>query len=147
MTEEEKEELNNLVCLLERHHIGSNILFKMENKIQKQQEEIDKLQWLYERAISDVEEADKELKKQQDIIKRKECVIETQLHNEEVLTNQLKKKDKIINEMVGYITTRVWATCPNEDCGANLNCKNKCDIGIEEDCWKQYFERKVENED
>ncbi len=42
MTEEEKKELDNLICTLHTHHIDTNILFKMRDTIQKQQEEIEK---------------------------------------------------------------------------------------------------------
>ena len=61
---------------------------------------------------------------------------------------ECEKKDKIINEIIGFFATRTWATCPNEDCGANLDCENRCsnDDSIYEECWKMYFEREVENE-
>lgn len=60
---------------------------------------------------------------------------------------EIEKKDKIIDEAIGFLATRTWATCPNEDCGANLDCENRCsnDDNIYEECWKMYFERKSEN--
>ena len=65
----------------------------------------------------------------------------------EIVLNLLEKKDKIIDEIIRFLSTRTWATCPNEDCGANLDCENRCsnDDNIYEECWKMYFERKVEN--
>lgn len=65
----------------------------------------------------------------------------------EIVLNLLEKKDKIINEIIGFLSTRTWATCPNEDCGTDLDCENRCsnDDNIYEECWKIYFERKVEN--
>lgn len=64
----------------------------------------------------------------------------------ETVLNLLEKKDKIIDEIIGFLATRTWATCPNEDCGANLDCENRCsnDDNIYEECWKKYFEYKVE---
>lgn len=41
MSEEEKIEINNLKRALEIHHINNEILFKIENLIQKQQIEIE----------------------------------------------------------------------------------------------------------
>ena len=63
----------------------------------------------------------------------------------ETVLNLLEKKDKIIDEIIGFLATRTWATCPNEDCGANLDCENRCsnDEGLYEECWKMYFERKA----
>ncbi len=65
----------------------------------------------------------------------------------ETVLNLLEKKDKIIDEIIGFLATRTWATCPNEDCGTNLDCEKRCsnDDNIYEECWKMYFERKVEN--
>ena len=56
---------------------------------------------------------------------------------------EIKKKDKIIDEIISFLVTRTWATCPNEDCGANIDCKKRCKVDIEEECWKIYFENKV----
>lgn len=59
------------------------------------------------------------------------------------LEEENTKKDKIIDEMAGYIA--IIQECPNENCGANLDCENRCTVNdtIEEECWKMYFERKV----
>ncbi len=56
---------------------------------------------------------------------------------------KIEKKDKIIDEIISFLVTRTWATCPNEDCGANIDCKKRCKVDIEEECWKIYFENKV----
>lgn len=41
MLEEEKNELNNLIYVLETHHINSSILVKMKDLIEKKQKEIE----------------------------------------------------------------------------------------------------------
>ena len=65
----------------------------------------------------------------------------------DVIQTESEKKDKMIDEIIGFLATRTWTTCPNEDCGANLDCEKRCsnDDNIYEECWKMYFERKVEN--
>lgn len=62
------------------------------------------------------------------------------------LQKEIEKKDKLINEIIDYIATRIWATCPNEDYGVDLDCENRCsnDEDIYKKCWKMYFERKIE---
>ena len=59
---------------------------------------------------------------------------------------EIEKKDKIIDEMAGYLA--IIRDCPNADKGANIDCENRCstDDDIYAECWKLYFERKVENE-
>ncbi len=59
MTDEEKKEFNNLIYLLEIHHIETKTLFKMKNLIQKQQEELERYKYLYEKALNDLVQADK----------------------------------------------------------------------------------------
>lgn len=56
------------------------------------------------------------------------------------------EKDKIIDEMAGYIA--IIQDCPNENCGTNLDCKNRCtsDDSLYEECWKRYFKEKVNKE-
>lgn len=54
------------------------------------------------------------------------------------------KQSKVIDETTEYLA--IIRDCPNGDKGANLDCENRCDTGIEAECWKQYFYRKVENE-
>lgn len=60
-----------------------------------------------------------------------------------ILANNDKFKEQMIDEMAGYIA--IIQDCPNENCGANLDCENRCTVNdtIEEECWKMYFERKV----
>ena len=62
----------------------------------------------------------------------------------EQLEQENKKLNKIINEMAGYLA--IIADCPNADKGANLDCENRCsdDDSIYAECWKLYFEKKVE---
>lgn len=64
----------------------------------------------------------------------------------ETVLSELKKKDKIIDEMAEYLS--IIRDCPNKDKGANLDCENRCsnDDKIYAECWKMYFERKVEVE-
>lgn len=58
---------------------------------------------------------------------------------------EMKKKNNMIDKIIGFLATRTWATCPNEDCGANLDCENRCsnDDNIYEECWKMYFENQA----
>ena len=53
------------------------------------------------------------------------------------------EKDKIIDEMAGYIA--IIQDCSNENCGANLDYKNRRtnDNSMYEECWKRYFKEKV----
>lgn len=52
------------------------------------------------------------------------------------------KKDKMIDLMAEEMKKR--ATCPLDDYNYDLDCENKCNNNTKE-CWKQYFERKVED--
>lgn len=63
----------------------------------------------------------------------------------EILT-AYEEKEKIIDEMAGYLA--IIRDCPNENCGANLDCENRCnnDDDLIEECWKMYFERKIKYE-
>lgn len=56
---------------------------------------------------------------------------------------ELEKKDKMIDLMAEEMKKR--ATCPLDDYNYDLDCENKCNNNTKE-CWKQYFERKVEDE-
>lgn len=60
------------------------------------------------------------------------------------LLNLIQKQSKVIDKMAGYLA--IIRDCPNEDMGANLDCENRCNNidEIYEECWKQYFYRKVE---
>lgn len=71
--------------------------------------------------------------------------VETVLNLIQEQQKENEKKDKIIDEAIGFLATRTWATCPNEDCGANLDCENRCsnDDNIYEECWKMYFENQA----
>ena len=51
------------------------------------------------------------------------------------------EKDKIINSMAEYISEH--ADCPCENEGKDLDCEKMCDVRIDRDCWKIYFENKV----
>ena len=65
----------------------------------------------------------------------------------ETLLQLLEKQEKVIDEMAGYLA--IIRDCPNEDKGANLDCENRCNNTDEiyEECWKQYFYRKVEEDE
>lgn len=56
----------------------------------------------------------------------------------------IKEKDKQIDLMVEYINN--IQDCPLENCGVDLDCENRCDNNekLIEECWKIYFESKVE---
>ena len=60
------------------------------------------------------------------------------------LKTELKKKDKIIDLMGEEISKSILNTCPFADYNVDLDCENKCKDYYKA-CWKQYFERKVEN--
>lgn len=64
----------------------------------------------------------------------------------ETLLTAYEEKEKIIDEMAGYLA--IIRDCPNENCGANLDCENRCnnDDDLIEECWKMYFERKIKYE-
>ena len=63
-----------------------------------------------------------------------------------IILNLIEKQQKTIDEMAGYLA--IIRDCPNENCGANLDCENRCnnDDDLVKECWKMYFERKIENE-
>ncbi len=68
-----------------------------------------------------------------------------QLYNRNIkLEQENKKLNKMINEMSGYISNTI--ACPLEVKNANLKCESKCGKILEKECWKQYFEKKVEEE-
>ena len=58
-----------------------------------------------------------------------------------IVLSILKEKDKQIDSMVEYISEH--ADCPCENEGKNLDCEKMCDVRIDRDCWKIYFENKV----
>ena len=60
------------------------------------------------------------------------------------LEQENNKQSKIIGEMAEYLA--IIRDCPNEDKGANLDCENRCsnDDSLYAECWKQYFEKKVD---
>ena len=62
------------------------------------------------------------------------------------LEQENNKQNKIIDEMAEYLA--IIRDCPNEDKGANLDCENRCsnDDSLYAECWKQYFEKKVDEE-
>lgn len=64
----------------------------------------------------------------------------------DIVLNLIEKQQKTIDEMAGYLA--IIRDCPNENCGANLDCENRCnnDDDLVKECWKMYFERKIENE-
>ena len=72
---------------------------------------------------------------------------ETLLKYIDQLEQENDTQNKIIDEMAEYLA--IVRDCPNEDKGANLDCENRCsnDDSIYVECWKQYFEKKVEEEE
>lgn len=57
------------------------------------------------------------------------------------LKKQVRQKDKIIHSMTEYISEHTDCPCENE--GKDLDCEKMCDVRIDRDCWKIYFENKV----
>lgn len=68
--------------------------------------------------------------------------IETVLNMLKEKDAEIEKKDKMIDLMAEEMKKR--ATCPLDDYNYDLDCENKCNNNTKE-CWKQYFERKVED--
>ena len=62
------------------------------------------------------------------------------------LEQENNKLNKMNDEMAEYMA--IIRDCPNEDKGANLDCENRCsnNDSLYAECWKQYFEKKVEEE-
>lgn len=150
MSEEEKKELNNLICMLEMHHIDSSILFKMKNLIQSQQKEIFVKEHINESFKLMINERDKKivemsncidklksknkelLRKLRNRVKEVKKLTKYSLYKKEFsrLNKQLEKKDTIIDLMAKHLEK--YSTNFLELYGANMND------------WKQYFEKKVE---
>ena len=61
------------------------------------------------------------------------------------LKEESEQKDKIINSMTEYISEH--ADCPCENEGKDLDCEKMCDVRIDRDCWKIYFENKVKEKE
>lgn len=61
------------------------------------------------------------------------------------LETKIEKKDKIIDKMAEYIAD--ITDCPLENCDIDLDCEKRCNANIEKECWKLYFENKVESEE
>lgn len=61
--------------------------------------------------------------------------------------NLIKKQQKVIDEMASYLS-RI-RTCPNADCDVDIDCERRCNLTdeIQGECWKIYFNRKVECDD
>lgn len=59
----------------------------------------------------------------------------------QVVLDLLKEKDRQIDLMSEYISGH--ADCPCENEGKDLDCEKMCDVRIDRDCWKIYFENKV----
>lgn len=56
---------------------------------------------------------------------------------------EIEKKDKIIDLMAEYISNITY--CSFESEGKYLDCEKMCNVRTDKECWKQYFERKVED--
>lgn len=61
-----------------------------------------------------------------------------------LILNLIKKQQKVIDEMASYLS--IIRACPNEDCGANIDCERRCNLTdeLQKECWKIYFNRRVE---
>ncbi|MCI6189982.1 MAG: hypothetical protein MR691_08580 [Clostridium sp.] len=59
----------------------------------------------------------------------------------QVVLDLLKEKDRQIDLMSEYISEHTDCPCENE--GKDLDCEKMCDVRIDRDCWKIYFENKV----
>lgn len=60
------------------------------------------------------------------------------------LQKENEKQSKVIDETTKEIEN-MTGSCPLDRFDFNdIDCENKCNTGIEAECWKQYFYRKVE---
>lgn len=61
-----------------------------------------------------------------------------------IILDLIKKQQKVIDEMASYLS--IIRACPNEDCGANIDCERRCNLTdeLQKECWKIYFNRRVE---
>lgn len=59
----------------------------------------------------------------------------------QVVLDLLKEKDRQIDLMSEYISEHT--DCPYKNEGKDLDCEKMCDVRIDRDCWKIYFENKV----
>lgn len=149
LLEEEKKVIRNLENLseyglsttlnqadLDKMKIVLNLITKLERKVYDYDEIIARLEEENTRKDKIINEQLKEnIRLQKELNEEnKKCMI---------LANNYKFKEQMIDEMAGYIA--IIQDCPNENCGANLDCENRCTVNdtIEEECWKMYFERKV----
>lgn len=142
MTEEEKEIVIYLEWLSSQtapNTIERNVLNKaiatILNLIQKQQEEIKKLRDKNKDLLNKLRNRVKEVKK----------LSKYSLYKEEFsrLNAIIKKKDKQIDLMAEEISNSFLNTCPLEDYNTDLDCEKRCNNNYKE-CWKQYFEKQVE---
>ena len=63
-----------------------------------------------------------------------------------IVLNLIQKQSKVIDEMAKEIED-FTGSCPKDTYDfSEIDCENICGIELKE-CWKQYFYRKVENED
>ena len=74
-------------------------------------------------------------------------IIQKQKDKIDQLEQENNKQAKIIDEMAEYLA--IVRDCPNEDKGANIDCENRCsnDDNLYAECWKLYFERKVNKDE
>lgn len=101
------------------------------SELEKKDKEIEKLK-------KDNKELLRKLRKLRNREKEVKKLTKYSLYKKEFLTlnEHLKKKDKIIDLMAEEISKKYYI--------CDLDCENKCNDNYKE-CWKQYFERKVEN--
>lgn len=100
MSEENKKELNNLICTLEMHHIDSTIIFKMQNIIKSQQEVIEKLKEDNKKLDLEAQGYLEQLLGDNSLTKR----------TIKQLNKELEKKDKIKNKMIKELA-RLYNSC------------------------------------
>ena len=127
--EKAKQDIKNSYVMSTKHCLDN------ENKQLKQSIET-LLQY-----INQLEQENVALKKGQNSLMASRKKWRYRYYKEKRKSNQ---QSKIIDEMGEYLA--IIRDCPNEDKGSNLDCENRCsnDDSLYVECWKQYFEKKVE---
>lgn len=157
MTNEQKEAIEKLNRFKTIKILYGNTFVMHIEQLEKVQEAIEtalNLIQIQERKIYDYDEIiarleEENTKKDKLIIEqlKEDIRLQKELNEENkrcmILANNDKFKEQMIDEMARYIA--IIQDCPNENCGADLDCENRCTVNdtIEEECWKMYFERKV----
>ena len=129
MTKEQEEIINRLSKITNRQILYGNKFGITIEGFKELQEDL-------ETVLNMLKEKDAEIEKYKQLYNKA-------LDDAVITAHDNMKKDKMIDLMAEEMKKR--ATCPLDDYNYDLDCENKCNNNTKE-CWKQYFERKVEDE-